>query len=539
MYVSGHLDVSGYTVALVGFNGRYVSSRSQRFHLRAPGRRVTVQLINPRGEYAGPVVFGGSSSRVITGVKAGADLGRIDVVAAKGYAHPARRVARKRLDPARWAYARHGVPIANGKNLGLVDFKGKKNGGAGPGQDEAHLGIPNELDIAVPGRHIIKELAPAPRHARASAAFGGLARASAVHISPAIGEWTSTLIGGIGGSLDETVNADAAGVTEGEIDTAMENNLSISTVLNKMSPSPSLVELDCNGLSYCSQGGPGEALLNPWDGPVGSSQYAAFPAISRDPETGFGELVGPNVPNDGLIAPIAGGSSGFVLYPRATSSQIGSGNVITTASTIDGVTTETPQTLGFVFETTPAITSYADTAGHSRTIEYPERSGPGTEAFKVAPGPNGDIVVTLTFYRPQRPGVAGAGEAPFMDIGHLGYTLSVVTPGQTQLQPPCDPSDYSNLSPTLSITTGNTLSAGSSACVLVDSAGDQPASPGSPNTLSFTIDLTRWLAARGVSFPVATPGSPSLLWLSLAANVLNSSGGSVNDARQAFSLQTG
>jgi hypothetical protein len=530
-YVSGHLNVRGYTVALVGYNGKYVSGRSQTFRLRAPASFVTVQLIDARGTYAGPVVFGGTSSRVITGIKAGTNLGTIDVVAAKGYAHLARKLARKYLDPSRWAYAHRGVPIANGRNLGLVNFKGKRNGGTGPGQDEAHLGIPNEFDIAVPGTHIIKELAPAQKYQRISAASRGLARASAVGGFPAAtGDWLSSLSVG----MRETVNADASGITVSDINTEMQNQLNISLpVVELTNPNFSLVELNCNGLSYCSQSGTGEACLNCFTTPY-PGQYAAFPAVSLDPATGFGELIGPAVPNDGLISPGSFGQA-FVLYPHANSSQIGSGNVITTDATFGGVTTDTPQTLGFVFQTTPAITSYSDTAGHSGTITYPDTTGfgsPDGPPIQVATGPNGDVVVTLTFYRPQRPGVAGAGEAPFMDIGHLGYALSVLAPGQNQLQTPCDPSDYSNLSPTLSLITASLPATGPNACVLVDSAPDRAATPGSTSTLSFTVDLTRWLATKGVSFPVS-----KALTFNLSGNVLSSTESSFSYASQSFALQ--
>jgi hypothetical protein len=510
---------------------------------------VTVQLINTRGRYAGPVVFGGTSSRAITGVKAGTHLGKIDVVAAKGYAHLARKLARKYLDPGRWAYAHHGVPIGNGRDLGLVSFKGKKNGGTGPGQDEAHMGIPNEFNIAVPGTHTIKELAPAQKYKQASAASSGLARAERISAAssglarasdnagePATGEWMSSL----GGIMGETVNADASGITVPEIDSEMQGqDLFISTVVNE-NLNASLVELDCNGLSYCSANGTGEAWLNALSGAF-PGQYAPFPAVSLDPKTGFGELIGPAVPNDGLVSAIPGGGNAFLLDPQATSSQIGSGDVITTDTTIDGVTTETPQTLGFVFETTPAIVSYGDSAGDSGTITYPDTAGLGSpdkpeNAIKVAAGPNGDVVVTLTFYRPQRPGVPGAGEAQFMDIGHLGYALSVLTPGQTT-HFPCDPSDYSGLSPTLGLITASVPSVGSNACVLLDSASDQPATPGSTNTLSFTVDLTKWLAAAGLSFPISTASNPQPLTFVLAANVLSSTGSSFNDAKQAFVLQ--
>src|ERR1039458_10007263 len=75
-YVSGHFNAPGYTLAVVGYNGKTVFSHSGSFRLRAPDSKVTLQLINSHGVYAGPVVVGGSSSRVITGIKAGANVDR-------------------------------------------------------------------------------------------------------------------------------------------------------------------------------------------------------------------------------------------------------------------------------------------------------------------------------------------------------------------------------------------------------------------------------------------------------------------------------
>ena len=88
------MNVAGYTVVAVGYNGKIALSRSQRFRIGAPQSKITLQLLNSHGKYAGPVVLGGSSTRVITGMKAGVNVGTIDVVASKGYAHLARELAR-------------------------------------------------------------------------------------------------------------------------------------------------------------------------------------------------------------------------------------------------------------------------------------------------------------------------------------------------------------------------------------------------------------------------------------------------------------
>jgi len=318
-------------------------------------------------------------------------------------------------------------------------------------------------------------------------------------------------------AMNETINDDAAGVTVAEIDSTLQSKLNVK--LLNVPASVRLLELDCNGLSFCSQGGTGQAVLEglpqheptpgeaPQNGPATGMSTIAFPGGSLDSADGFGEIVGPAVPT-GLLGSDANGGHEFSLNPDATSSQIGSGDVITEVLTEGETTTQIPTTIDFVFNTVPAIASYSDTAGDSGTISYPDTSNLGTHSnpIKVAAGPNGDVVMTFTLYRPQRQGVAGAGEPAFMDVGHLGYELDSASgpaPGSTTIgsatAPQCPASVYSNLSSTLTAVSGGS---GEHAppigtAMLVDSAEDQPANPAS--TISFTADLTQCLAVKGVS----------------------------------------
>jgi hypothetical protein len=208
----------------------------------------------------------------------------------------------------------------------------------------------------------------------------------------------------------------------------------------------------------------------------------------------------------------------FNLDPRASTADIGSGDVITEVVTANGVTTDIPTTIDFVFNTVPAISAYSDSAGGSGTVTYPDTSGLGTpnNPIKAAAGANGDVTVTFTVFRPQRPGVAGAGEPAFMDIGHLGYAvdfhagplggsgLSLVNSTGSGY---CSTASYSNPSSALTIE-GPVASGGlgptTGTSWLVDSANDQPASPS--NTFSFTIDLSQCLRDKGnAAFPVGIP----------------------------------
>jgi hypothetical protein len=540
-YITGHINAPGYTLAVVGYNGKAVFSTKRSFRLKAPAATVTLQLINRRGVYAGPVVFGGSASRVITGIRAGTNVGTIIVVAAKGYARTARKLAKARLDMTRWAYAQHGVPIGNGLNLGLVVSKGKR-GGKGAGADEAYIGVPNEFNVAVPGTKVLKALAPVVQVAKGNklkAKTAAICPPSPLHLPAGCTPPTGTLpTGGTGGtgaaalspvspwasqlflSIDQTLNLDAAGVTRAEVDATLQARLDL---LLTSVPTGDLVELNCNGLSFCSPGGSGQVQMEglPQTGPpqlsaFGYYQIDPFPSASLDRATGFGELVGPAVPT-GMLGSDPNGSHEFNLDPNATAANIGSGDVAAEVVTTNGVTTQVPITLGFVFNTVPALASYTDSAGDSGTITYPDTSGLGTNnnPIKLAAGANGDVTVTFTVFRPQRTGVPGAGEPAYMDLGHLGYTIGYGNGGPAggaglhlvnTLGGSCSTASYSNPSPTLSI--GGAAQGGfgpvQGTSWLIDAADDQPAAPA--NTISFTVDLTKCLSDGGNSaFPVGQP----------------------------------
>jgi hypothetical protein len=533
--VTGKLSSGGYKIAAVGFNGKMTISAHRQFSFRAPESEYTLQLLASNGRYAGPVVVGGTSSKVALGLKDSVKLGAIDIVAKKGYGHTTKAAPKAHIVTSRWAYAKNGVPIGNGLNLGLVRSKGT-GGGTGPGDDEAHVGIPNELDIAVPGTLTLKSLAPVRASGVKRALSARFASQAPIGPPPASADpWMSQLFL----PMNETVNDDASGITKADIDQALKSNLDLKLL---QIPSGSLVELDCNGLSYCSPGGTGQAQLE--GEPVGGGNSGCqglnylcqvpFPSATVDPSSGYGEIVGPNAPAD-LLGDDANGGHEFSLVPGATSSQIGSGDVITEVVTNAGTTTETPTTLDFVFSTVPAIASYSDTAGDSGAITYPDTSGLGTgqNPIEVAAGSNGDAVVTFKIWRPQRAGVPGAGEPALMDIGNLWYALdSASGPSQGQVgsatAPQCSAASYSNLSPTLSLEGSGSgqdfAPAGDGS--LVDSASDAPAS--AANTISFTVDITQCLTDHGTPFPVGQP-----MQFDISANSQSSS----DHANQTFWLE--
>src|SRR5438445_4199509 len=82
--ITGTLSKSGYTVIVLGYNGKASVSKSRSFKLKAPDSKLTLQLRDSHGKYAGPVIVGGGGSKVIVGFKPGAKLGKIVVLS--GYA---------------------------------------------------------------------------------------------------------------------------------------------------------------------------------------------------------------------------------------------------------------------------------------------------------------------------------------------------------------------------------------------------------------------------------------------------------------------
>jgi hypothetical protein len=169
-------------------------------------------------------------------------------------------------------------------------------------------------------------------------------------------------------------------------------------------------------------------------------------------------------------------------------------------------------TLGYVFATVPALVGYSDTAGNSGVVTYPVEQPPcatvpgcppppGTEAngFPVAPGPpDGDIRVTLTFWRPQRRAIPGSdpSTATWMDVG--GLTYGVATQGHAGF---CPQDAFSEDDPNLTLATPHVFLQGGGG--FDDTKPDVQSSPGDTSagrTFTYTLNLTRCLADLGIPF---------------------------------------
>jgi hypothetical protein len=483
--IAGRLSKPGYTVLALAASGRTRSAVAThgRFRLRPPARRVTLQLRAPDGVYAGPIVVGRDGKLAIVGVRAGAKLGRIVVKARKGYAKPKRNVAAKWLDPKRAARARDGVPIGAG-NFGRVRSRHAR----GPASDPDLDGIPNPLDVDDDGDLVLDD-----NDRSASAGASEAARASQLPVEPHIFSILSLY-------LDQTVNANAASLTDQQIDAAFSSFGSLNVVVL---PGDSN-ELDCGALTYCSRGGTGRIPAYQ----LPRSEWPRFPECCDPDGDGFGTLTptGPGVPG----APLGG----VAIAHGATTSQMGTGDVLIQRVTADGVETQFPYALDYVFATVPALVSYNDGQGSAATIQYPvpppdPETGRGgalgtrENPIPVAAGPDGNVVLKLTFWRPQRRPIAGETCLPpagrpcspsdWIDIGGLDYTAAVSDMGSA-----CPQSAFSSTDPSLTPPTVETSVFNSGRGGFVDLAADRPAKP--TNTLTYTLDLTQCLVANGVSF---------------------------------------
>ncbi|MBK6763412.1 MAG: hypothetical protein IPG68_09110 [Micrococcales bacterium] len=472
--ISGRLDKPGYTVIALAPNGkaRVVRARKGAFRVVAPAARVSLQLRAPSGKYAGPVVVGRKGGRAVVGVRAGTYLGK--VVVHPAYAKVARRLPRAAVDTSRWARARHGVPIGAGR-FGRVRSKPPKNPPAG---DRDADGVPDVIDIDDDGDLVIDNVDRSKAARTAQAALTEeTVQPDSIHVKSLLGAplWRT-------GNANSPALVDAIGAADG---------LWGQQLMIEIAPGD-FVELDCGGanqatprtegLVYCSHGGTGYAE-------VGYRNLPPFPDAFDPDGNGMGNLT----PN-----PTGAVGDALALITRATASQIGTGDVLVERITDNGVQSQLTGTLQYMFATVPALVSYDDGHGGPVAVQYPVAYGePGSlqNGFPVAADSNGHVVVTLTFWRPQRAAIPPE-TAPWIDMGHLSYGVGIYSTGQE-----CPRSSFSNPGPSL-VEADSAFSR--TGARYTDQADDQPANPA--NLLSFTVDLTDCLSAHGRTFEPGTTG---------------------------------
>jgi hypothetical protein len=467
--ITGKLDKPGYTVVALTSGGKAKSVRAGKssFKLRPLARSVTLHLRGPDGVYSGPIVVGRTGKRAIMGVRAGAKLGTVEVLA--GYARTAKELSSKRVDSEKTARARKGVPIGAAV-FGRVRATPKR--GAVPGDLDID-GIPDRLDIDDDGDKVLDKFDRTPRARKAQ---------SPGHQDPF--DLQSSL-GGV--PLHRTANVNA-GSTDGEIASVLPEFGFVSM----SAPEGYSAELDCGGLIYCSKEGTGRVDLPP--------PRNVFPECCDSDGDGFGTL-----------EPITQGPDFTIwhLDHGANASQIGTGDKYILKLTRDGVESELTDMQQFLFATTPALASYTDEAGATTVVPYPVQFGdPGstdTNGFPVVDGPDADsdVEVTVKLWRPQRrPATQDecaqpsptCTETEWLDQGGLEHTVAS-REGQVKTSDAgwCTQGDFTSSDPSLSPGFGDRQGGG-----FRDLAPARP--PSVTNTFTYTLNLTRCLKAFDIGF---------------------------------------
>ena len=490
--ITGKLSEAGLTVIALDTEGEAASARPKangKFRVRPSARRVSLHLRAADGTYAGPVVIdrkGKKGKQAILGVDAGAELGKVRV--RDGYAKLMEEVAREDQDRKRKAKARKGVPIGAG-NFGRA--AAQASGAPGPGQDHDLDGIPGALDVDDDGDLVLDDVDPfSGPHRAVAERRGSQAQTEIFDLTPTLAL-----------TLESTANANTPGSTDQEIEAALPafGRLAVE-VLAGDSP-----ELDCAGdaqaqpprpgLAYCSSGGTGKVFQPA----VAPADWPDFPDCCDADVDGFGALAGDPPP---------GGATAFMaLAHGANTSQIGTGDLLIGRVIRDGQESAFPATLRFVFATVPALASYSDTAGHAADIPYPVASeGLGTHGngLAVARGANGDVVVTMDFWRPQRRAIADEAclesqpPCDWVDIGGLVYSAAIghlgspgTPPGGTAVNQPCPQTAFSSSDAQV----GATSFPGQ---LFTDLAIDHAANP--DDRLTYTLNLTTCLNSLGVAW---------------------------------------
>jgi hypothetical protein len=497
--IAGTLSKPGYTVIALAANGAAHSVRALggHFRLRPPARRVTLQLRAPGGTYAGPVVVGREQrgKRAILGVRAGARLGRVTLKLGRGYAKPARRLAAKWVDLERTARARKGVPIGAG-NFGLVRSTHTRGGLRG---DTDLDGVPDSIDVDDDGDRILDDYdrqternTGSGRHPRARSSLLGGTFPDGSHLSLSTNLW-------FGGS--EVVNANG-GSTDAQIAASQQSYGGLN--VGWIGIDPGSGELDCGTLVYCSPEGTGRFQAS--NGPGGFDRATAerFPECCDADHDGLGSLT-QTAPPPGAPNPFGADGGTMSLFHGASQDQLRTGDVLIEKATIGGEPIESTASIGFVFSTMPALASYSDGQGNSASFSYPLPADCGAApCLPVRAGPDGNAVVTLTVWRPQRQRLAEEpGEGEWMDVGNLTYA---VEPGGVPSVGTCPQSSYSGLSGDLVADPSFAQHAGPptyGAYRFFDLAGDRPADPA--NTFSFTLNLSDCLRASGRAVTTEQP----------------------------------
>ncbi|MCB0328932.1 MAG: hypothetical protein KDD70_04695 [Bdellovibrionales bacterium] len=428
---------------------------------------ATLQLLRTNGTYFGPVVFPGKSlaKPQLSGKRGNVGSISLQTGFASVLKSKRRSLLQERLfKSSRIPFSSSGGTLGSGK-LGLVDrttTSGTSSsilatGDSRPGIDADRDGLPNAFDVDDDG---------------------DLSLDGVDTNTFSFNDLSPDVFSDLSVELYETLNLNAGGVSDSDIDSLIQSRLSLVFLVVPNTVPVSAVDLDCSNLPYCNTA-TGSAVIN---GPEQGSGVP-FGSLLKDFDNngdGFPDLVPVTNPSRFEIG----------IFPRVTTSDIASGDTYIFRVTTDTGLRQIPIALPYYFVTTVALQSY-DSGSGSQTITYPSTNGdPGT--------PNAPIMLTttsptLTFWRPQRPAIPGAEQGSYIDMGGLQYGMYLAVDTDVYR---CAPADFSNVSSELAFRTSSEDTDTRDA-IFRDTAPDR--TPNSANTLSFTVNLASCLARNGVS----------------------------------------
>ncbi len=467
----------GLSIVVVQANGKgkkAVLRANGSFRITANVRGASLHLVSAKGAYLGPVVLGGGGRAVYATLSTARSVNVGTITRRRGYARAAAPMGSYYTTAAYRASARAGRPIGAG-NLGRVKVGNGRSalkGYNGQGRDADLDGVVGAFDTDDNGNLILDNVDRTNRKGKSAGArqtrqvttdfrmFSNFKLTGAPSIN--------LYLGGTAAALQPL------------IDQAVPSTVTLATQV----VGGSSAKLDCLGNAYCAPH------------VVGGTTY---PLVNGAAAT-----------VTGTVLDIATGTTGDAqITPGAAPSQIGAGNAflqIAGRSTYPGL-------LNFVFNTAPAVHSV--TVGGAETVlAYDAVSGrvttPSADYGMTPSNPilvGADGVVTLKWFRPQRPAAPGEPSASgYIDIGALLYTADA--PNRPNNGGPrsgsnnCAVASYS-----AAVSNGTAFALASSVEGVLDPAADEATDPADPSAhlLQFTLNAATcfgsdWITAAGTTF---------------------------------------
>lgn len=534
--IKGKLTEPDYQILATDSSGSSVASKKQKFKLRVNFNSGTISLVDSGGSVAGPVVLayrnaagkfftysqaltagicGQSGTTAVTGFRIRGKqkrrslvLGSVTVDNSSGFAYASKKPKKKLLlTGASSSVDENCIPAGAGGRLGLTTAAAgsgiarlaalANDDSDGDGllnskdPDDDNDGAADQFDVDRNGDGILDFYQKDP--------FGNFIGDDGDDEDDEgddgsdidddedddFDPFFTFIFSNLNVFIDDTLNLHTGNFEQSEIDEFVREHLTMVVGVpgrgnaggDEDGPVDFPVHIDCNGLPYCSTGGTGTIADF-----GGSLVGAKFPEDFDDEGNGQGRI-----DEVAALNPIGD----FFLRPNATAQEIRPGNVITQLFTPRKRLIKKPLMLEFVFNTVPALKSLKPGESNPTTtvINYPvDANGPGTQNNCFQHDTSNGQKVEFTVYRPQRPGIQAAGEAPYMDMGNLLIVVSADHEnGGISF---CPASAFSSNDPDLVPFTGDPDGGDPNPELgLRDIKGDVPFSSESENTFTFSLDL--------------------------------------------------